>query len=1272
MRSRNIRSNQGTLNFNKDVKSELPGSRVTFRQKEKSESQFFLTETPQMYKSPESIHNQAARTSRIRGKKKSNIEKRFKRKLQSKTPILRENLGSPLFKIPRRRPQIDRFMQQRTSKILKHKKIYHNIKLEDFASDSESDNNLLNTPKKTEPKKDRMRDLTEKLIPTLNRRLYTRGRDTPPSDRNLLSGLKDKFEDRDDYEVINDMVSDAKGNNNFRSLERVFYTARESITDDPLLNKKFDELNFEDKANQSQKDFFKFQTSYIEKCKKMGVLPLPLAKKIKYDGLAFDNYPINRPISKALGRSMNYLNTNIKSINLTNCNMDDKAISYIIKGMIYNPIESLIIQNNVVGEKSIQALIKAINISHWNCKIDGREAKTRIRHLELNKCIPNSSLMNVLMRELSKNRMIENLRLSSVDFNTESITHLAEFVMDNFSFQSLNLSWSEISSKELILFFTLIENVKHLQQLDISTIPFIGYNSGKLVELLKKHIINNPSLIHLNISSCNLGIKELKILYEGIKKSKSLLAVHLSGNIKRENLRNIASNKPNKIGKAPFSKKDTLSRNRIIKYKSDICISRRVDHTMQERLDRQKRQALMFERYKQSQRRKLGFIKERKTKFETTDSRIILYRFLGHIEILDGHKWKSSTSCWICDKWKYTCIIANPLTAHANFKNSSEFNCGYYHQKIIDNNSPEELKLANSVEIPTITGTFSQWKLHKMIRIDKFYDCLLRNKLPSKRIYVKEEKNDLTTRISKILNNEIYTTYRNVKGFVTRKRPTIIEKIIHEKFAHRFTTKTHKRKSVKKGIEEIMEMRFENLGSIRSKNIGKQKVIKCIQRSRIFNIIFRIVERARVPFYKSGKFGAIYSSEVFSLMKKEQPHFIIEPDEIGDTHKRLVIDQPEIDNEEISQYYLYATFMPPGDSKFIVSFDGTKKDSFHFIQAEIPAANQEILLHKKRIRKRLLIRQFNVHNSIFKDWKPDTPETLKMSLDCDFSHSRIKKFIKGQEEYDTIYSMFYNNIARIKEIFNYSIGVSSYPYISFLEFGKLAHMWNIPDKGTCPMSVIDTVFITTNYEEVNRDQNPEKLLCRYEFYEILIRIAYHKYILSKTCKNLPAAVSRLLTDNIFNNSEHVFTGQRWRKDELWLMEIDDLYMANITSLKTVFQMFKHKHYNYWLRQDTIRVCNDKLDINIDTQNIQLAFSLCKMTVVDEMEEHKKLERIDFAEFIEFIARIGQIVFIKNKTMSLYDKIVYIMQKFFALIPAEVIYPNTDILVESESDEDEFQ
>lgn len=50
------------------------------------------------------------------------------------------------------------------------------------------------------------------------------------------------------------------------------------------------------------------------------------------------------------------------------------------------------------------------------------------------------------------------------------------------------------------------------------------------------------------------------------------------------------------------------------------------------------------------------------------------------------------------------------------------------------------------------------------------------------------------------------------------------------------------------------------------------------------------------------------------------------------------------------------------------------------------------------------------------------------------------------------------------------------------------------DQMTCPMSAIDRAFIATNFEEVDLEDNPDKSLCRYEFYEIIVRIAVEKYV----------------------------------------------------------------------------------------------------------------------------------------------------------------------------------
>ena len=44
------------------------------------------------------------------------------------------------------------------------------------------------------------------------------------------------------------------------------------------------------------------------------------------------------------------------------------------------------------------------------------------------------------------------------------------------------------------------------------------------------------------------------------------------------------------------------------------------------------------------------------------------------------------------------------------------------------------------------------------------------------------------------------------------------------------------------------------------------------------------------------------------------------------------------------------------------------------------------------------------------------------------------------------------------------------------------------------MSVIDRLFIATNVELVDMVDNADRALCRFEFYEIIVRIALAKFI----------------------------------------------------------------------------------------------------------------------------------------------------------------------------------
>jgi hypothetical protein len=57
---------------------------------------------------------------------------------------------------------------------------------------------------------------------------------------------------------------------------------------------------------------------------------------------------------------------------------------------------------------------------------------------------------------------------------------------------------------------------------------------------------------------------------------------------------------------------------------------------------------------------------------------------------------------------------------------------------------------------------------------------LLRNNIPVGKTYV-EDKPQIVNRISKILNQEIFTVYKNRMRFVSHIEPTIIGKLLQER-----------------------------------------------------------------------------------------------------------------------------------------------------------------------------------------------------------------------------------------------------------------------------------------------------------------------------------------------------------------------------------------------------------------------------------------------------------------------------------------------------------
>lgn len=118
----------------------------------------------------------------------------------------------------------------------------------------------------------------------------------------------------------------------------------------------------------------------------------------------------------------------------------------------------------------------------------------------------------------------------------------------------------------------------------------------------------------------------------------------------------------------------------------------------------------------------------------------------------------------------------------------------------------------------------------------------------------------------------------------------------------------------------------------------------------------------------------------------------------------------------------------------------------------------------KRVKEYRITRKFDKPNSMFKDYMEDTPALLKRVLMKDLESWKLGRVIKDQFELRRVLDTLLEYTEQIKDMFNHSIALSSFPSISWIDFGNMCTSWKILDTRTCTMLTIDRLFIATNVE----------------------------------------------------------------------------------------------------------------------------------------------------------------------------------------------------------------
>jgi hypothetical protein len=161
------------------------------------------------------------------------------------------------------------------------------------------------------------------------------------------------------------------------------------------------------------------------------------------------------------------------------------------------------------------------------------------------------------------------------------------------------------------------------------------------------------------------------------------------------------------------------------------------------------------------------------------------------------------------------------------------------------------------------------------------------------------------------------------------------------------------------------------------------------------------------------------------------------------------------------------------------------------------------------------------------------------------------------------------------------------------------------------LSALDTLFVATNFEvNEHHDANSKLELCRYEFYEILVRIAKERYKDQGICSNVSDSLDCLINEYVLRFSEPG-PWQDFRDFTLWTLEVNDLYEANLNNLRKI-------HNKMTLKQ-AIKLMTRKVKTGLSSYKITYCFGMSKMTIMDEMRKPRS-HSLQLVEFLEFIGR----------------------------------------------------
>ena len=100
--------------------------------------------------------------------------------------------------------------------------------------------------------------------------------------------------------------------------------------------------------------------------------------------------------------------------------------------------------------------------------------------------------------------------------------------------------------------------------------------------------------------------------------------------------------------------------------------------------------------------------------------------------------------------------------------------------------------------------------------------------------------------------------------------------------------------------------------------------------------------------------------------------------------------------------------------------------------------------------------------------------------------------------------------------------------------------------------------------------------------------------------------------------------QHWRETQLWTLDVNDLYEANLEPLKKIFKTFFTTKKSSMDLTDSINLLIKNANLMPTEKEVIQCYGMSKMTLPNEIAKRKEYNALQFVEFLEFLARAAEV------------------------------------------------